>query len=468
MKDILTHPIWDSRIHSDTVTKKERMLGYFIGPVSVILMNSILSNYLNVYYTDVIQLGHVWNGWFLSFFPIVVKILDAATFVIMGVIVDRCHFKQGKARPWILFSAPLLVISMVLLFFFPTGNELVLVIWIFFSYNLFYSVAYTAYNTCHTLMVPLSTRDRSERSRLSVLTNMQPMVSGMVVAVLFPTFIVPALGINRGKWIMLMSAIAAIALPCILLEYFFTRERVTEAGAAERKAPEKRSLREQLSLCLKSKVWIALFIYLILNHTVSLIANYSTFYYCNWVLGSYNDGRTQALYYVIGNAPLGLGMILCRPICKKLGRRNAMAGGFLLATLGTALCLMNPKNLQLVLMGQAIKSVGLIPSTFMVTAMLADAMDDVELQTGERSDGFTSSVYNTVFTLTTGLAMCILNLGVTQLGYQAPGLDGSIPVQTELVQRFFTFGAVGAQAFVFPIIALVLLRSPDDRKREAK
>lgn len=468
MKDILTHPMWNSRIHSDTVTKKERMLGYFIGPVSVILMNSILSNYLNVYYTDVIQLGHVWNGWFLSFFPIVVKILDAATFVIMGVIVDRCHFRQGKARPWILFSAPLLVISMVLLFSFPTGNELVLVIWIFFSYNLFYSVAYTAYNTCHTLMVPLSTRDRGERSRLSVLTNMQPMVSGMVVAVLFPTFIVPALGINRGKWIMLMSAIAAVAFPCILLEYFFTRERVTEAGAVERKAPEKRSLREQLSLCLKSKVWIALFIYLILNHTVSLIAGYSTFYYCNWVLGSYNDGRTQALYYVIGNAPLGLGMFLCRPICKKLGRRNAMAGGFLLATLGTVVCLLNPKNLPFVLLGQAIKSVGLIPSTFMVTAMLADAMDDVEAQTGERCDGFTSSVYNTVFTLTTGLAMCILNLGVTQLGYQAPGLDGSIPVQTELVQKFFTFGAVGAQAFIFPIIAFVLLRSPDDRKRALK
>lgn len=151
MKDILQSKIWNSRIQSDTVTKKERMLGYFFGPVSVILMNSILSNYLNVYYTDVIQLGNVWNGWFLSFFPIVVKILDALTFVAMGVIVDRCHFRQGKARPWILFSAPLLVISMVLLFFFPTGNEMVLVVWIFFSYNLFYSVAYTAYNTCHTL-----------------------------------------------------------------------------------------------------------------------------------------------------------------------------------------------------------------------------------------------------------------------------------------------------------------------------
>jgi GPH family glycoside/pentoside/hexuronide:cation symporter len=440
-------------------------LGYFLGPVSVILMNSILSNYLNVYYTDVIRLGEVWGGWFLSFFPIVVKLLDALTFILMGMIVDRFRSRQGIARPWILVSAPLLVISMILLFAVPDGSEWLLVVWIFFSYNLFYSVAYTAYNTCHTLLVPLSTADLTQRSKLSVLTNMQPIMSGMVVAVLFPTFVVPAMGINKGSWVTVMTCIAAAAFPCILLEYYFTRERITEAGMRKKTAPEKRSLKEQLRLCMKSKVWVALMVYLILNHTVGLLANYSTFYYCNWVLGSYNDGRTQALYYTIGNAPLGLGMIFCRPICKKLGRRNAMAGGFLLAAMGALICFLNPRNLTVVLIGQAIKSLGLIPSTFMVTAMLADALDDVEAQTGIRCDGFSSSVYNVIFTVTTGLAMCILNLGVTQLGYQAPGLDGSIPVQTELVQNFFTFGAVGAQAFIFPIIAMVLLRAPDDRKK---
>ena len=47
-------------------------------------------------------------------------------------------------------------------------------------------------------MVPLSTKDKAERSRLSVLTNMQPTLSGMIVSVLFPTFIVPALGIDCG------------------------------------------------------------------------------------------------------------------------------------------------------------------------------------------------------------------------------------------------------------------------------
>ena len=134
-----------------------------------------------------------------------------------------------------------------------------------------------------------------------------------------------------------------------------------------------------------------------------------------------------------------------------------MAGGFLLAAAGTAVCLCNPRNLAMVLAGQAIKSIGLIPSTFMVSAMLGDALDDVEEQTGVRCDGFSSSMYNIVFTITTGAAMCILNLGLTQLGYQAPAAD-SIPIQNGMVQSFFIFCAVGVQTVLFPLIALVLLQ----------
>ena len=126
-----------------------------------------------------------------------------------------------------------------------------------------------------------------------------------------------------------------------------------------------------------------------------------------------------------------------------------------LAAAGTAVCFCNPRNLSVVLIGQAVKSIGLIPSTFMVSAMLGDALDDVEEQTGIRCDGFSSSMYNIVYTLTTGAAMCILNLGLTRLGYQAPAAD-CITVQKETVQNFFIFCAVGLQTVLFPLIAAVL------------
>lgn len=465
-KDHFSAPFWNSRINSSRVTLTERMLGFFIGPVSVMLMNSILNNYLNVYYTDVIKLGGVWGGWFLTGFPIVVKIIDAITYLIMGSVMAKFHSRQGVARPWILLSAPLLCISMILLFVVPEAREAIVAIWVFFSYNLFYSVAYTAYNSAHTLMVPLATSDKEERGKLSVFTNMQGMLSGMVVAVLFPTIIVPRLGVNKASWVTLMTVIAAVALPLISFEYFFTRERVTEenrAGAKKQQAQSALPLRTQLCLCLKSRSWIVLMVYLLLYNMANLLSSFSTFYYCNWVLGSYNDGITQMLYYAIGNGVLGPGLFLASPICKKLGRRNAMAAGFLLAAAGTLLCFLNPTDLKMVLTGQVIKSIGLIPSIYMVTAMLGDAMDDVWEKTGERCDTLSSAAVNVISTITTGMAMAILNFGITHLGYVAP-LDGAaIPIQPESVQQFFAFCAVGLQTIVFPIIAAVLMLSPDDK-----
>lgn len=473
-RDILDAKLFDSRIRQENIGRKERFLGYFLGPVSVVFLNSVLNNYLNVYYTDVVQLGDVWNGWFLTAFPIVVKILDALTFLLMGVIVDRFYSRQGVARPWILFSAPLLAVSFILLFFFPSGNRGLMLLWIFISYNLFYSVAYTAYNTCHTLLVPLSTRNQEQRGKLSVLTNMQGMISGMFVAVMFPTFVIPAIGVSRRNWVMLMTFLAVAMFPCVLLEYFYTRERVTEESRRAEKqfmdkadtktinTAERRTMKEQLRLCLKSRSWKVLMIYLVLSHLAGLLSSFGTFYYCNWVLGSYNDGYTQALYYAVGNAPLGIGLFLCRPICRKLGRRNAMAGGFVLAAVGTAFCVLNPRNLIMVLIGQAIKSIGLIPSTFMVSAMLGDALDDVEAETGVRCDGFSSSIYNIVFTITTGAAMCILNLGLTQLGYAAPSMEW-IPVQNEAVQNFFIFCTVGLQTVLYPLIAAVLFMEKHEK-----
>ncbi|MBD5393205.1 MAG: MFS transporter [Lachnospiraceae bacterium] len=456
---MLSAKLFDTRIKSEKVENKEKWLGYFIGPISVILMNSILSNYLNVYYTDVLDISGIWGGLFISAFPIVAKTLDVLTFIYMGIIVDRTRSRQGKARPWILFSAPLLTICMILLFVVPKGNDNLTAIWIFVSYTVFYAVAYTMYSTAHTLMVPLSTHSEDERSKLSLITNTPNMVAGSLIAILFPCIVVPLIGVNRRLWVSVMLGVAAAALPMILLEYFFTRERVTEQSIMQEETEsEKISLREQFSCCLKSRQWVILMIYLILIQTVNAMFSASTFYYCNWVLGSYNDGYTQALFYALGQAPLGIGIVLCRPVCNKLGKGKAMVGGFVLAFVGVLICLINPGNLVLVLTGQVVRTIGLIPSTFMISSMLGDALDEVEQVSGRRCDGFSSSVMNCITTLMGGIALCIFNFGISRLGYQAP-TETFIPVQNGAVQNFIIFCVIGVQAAAYPVIALLQLVS---------
>lgn len=175
---------FDSRICSEKVEKKEKYLGHFLGPISVILMNSILSNYLNVYYTDVLDISGIWGGVFIGAFPVVAKTLDVLTFIYMGRVVDGTRSKQGKARPWIFLSAPLLVISMILLFVVPVGNENVTAVWIFLSYTMFYAVA-----------------------------NTSNMAAGSLIAILFPCLVVPVIGVDRRAWTGVMLAVAAAALP---------------------------------------------------------------------------------------------------------------------------------------------------------------------------------------------------------------------------------------------------------------
>ena len=237
--EMLKRKPFSSRIKDENVTARERWLGYLIGPAGALLLNAVLATYLNVYYTDVLKLTTVWDGAFLAVFPVISKVIDAITNVIMGYIIDRTHTAQGKARPWLLLSAPLVAVSGVLLFTVPSGNETVQVIWVMLSYNLFYSFAYTIYNMSHNLMVPLSTRDTTQRGKLSVFNQVASiMMSGIVVALLFPMVIMPMLGVDKGKWIALMSVLSILALPLTLLEYYFTKERVTEeTGGDERKIP---------------------------------------------------------------------------------------------------------------------------------------------------------------------------------------------------------------------------------------
>lgn len=65
MRELLQRKVFDSRIKSQDTTGKERWLGYLFGPAGALLLNAVLATYLNVYYTDVLDLTHFWGGAFL-------------------------------------------------------------------------------------------------------------------------------------------------------------------------------------------------------------------------------------------------------------------------------------------------------------------------------------------------------------------------------------------------------------------
>lgn len=461
MKQSIMNRLPASRIKSADVTKKEKWLGYLAGPAGALLLNAVLASYLNVYYTDVLKLTGVWGGAFLMVFPILSKILDAVTNIVMGQLIDRTRTKEGKARPWMLLSAVLLPVSGILLFAVPNASVTVQVIWVMISYNLFYSLAFTIYNMSHTLMVPLSTRNTTQRGSLSVFNNIaQVMITGIIVAMIFPMVIMPMLGANKHMWIMTMCILSIITLPLTLLEYLFTKERVTEEDSSENTG--RKPIREQLRAVLHDRYWVIIILYYVVYTLGCCFKNVALVYYCNYVLGTYNDGITQTMVSVIGGIPMGIGIFAVWPLAKRFGKRNLTMWGFVLYAIGGIICLISPRNMVIVLTGQFIKNIGGLPCAYVFMALFADVLDHIEWKYDFRCDGLSTSIYTIIATVCVGVASGVMNLCLSMSGYLAPEfveVTGQTigAVQNAATQNVFIFFFLGFEV-ITAVILIFLLR----------
>ncbi len=467
----LSHPIFDSKVKTEEVRGSERWLGYFLGPALVAtLYAGVGGTYLNSFYTDVLGLGSLAGGLFLMMMPILSKAVDAVTNIFMGQVVEHTKSRQGKARPWILISGPIMAVAAILLFAVPRSNMLITVVWVICSYNIFFAISYTMYNLSNVCMISLSTRNSKARDKIAMASALGiNIVPGLILAVVFPSFLLPFMGVDQNKWILVMSILAILAIPGTLLQYYFTRERITED--TDDKSDDEDSGREdtisimtQLKACLSSKYWIMIMVIMVIYQFYNNFQVTSMLYYSNWVLGTYNDGVTLSLLNIIGQAMLGPGVIIIWPLVSRIGKQKVYIAGSVLAVIGGAMGLMNARSLPMVLAALTIRSIGTLPITYVTLSMIADSLDHVEWKTGYRCDGFSSSVYSIIITVCAGIATGVFNLGLSLTGYVAPAADGSWVAQSAAVQNFLSFGMFGV-GMVCSIVLFVLFLNFDLEKK---
>lgn len=190
------------------------------------------------------------------------------------------------------------------------------------------------------------------------------------------------------------------------------------------------------------------------------IKNLSLVYFCNYVLGTYNDGITQTLIFMIGGIPMGIGIFAVWPLAKKFGKRNVTLAGFILYAIGSAICWMFPTNMVIMLVGQFIKNMGGLPSAYVFMALFADVLDHVEWRFGFRCDGIAMSVYNIISVAMVGICTGVFNGLLAKSGYIAPEIVNGVTVaaeQTAAVKEAITFVFVGLEAITGIILAVLLI-----------
>lgn len=469
-RDLFSSSLLDSRIKSDNTQKSEQILGYFLGPCLVFMMyTGIAGTYLTQFYTDVLGLA----GGLLTMMPLVSKLLSGIISFFIGRMIDRTRTSQGKARPWIFASGILLTVCGILMYAVPRASYAVQIAWIVVSYNLFFSLAFSTYSLSHSLMVPLSTRDTKQRDSLAMLTSTgTSMIPGMLATVIMP-LLIRRIGVGseaQEAWLAVMSVLSVIAIPATLLEYYFTKERVTAETEKRAENAATVSFGKQIAACLKDKYWVMILLFTVTLNLCNGLSGGSMLYYCNWVLGNSIDaGATkQILVNMIGQAPMGIGVVILWPLVRKFGKRKVTIAGFSLAAIGSLLVLLGGSHMGLVLGGLLIKSTGALP-TYVMAALLAEALDHVEWKNGFRVDGFSASVNSIILSAVGGLSQTILLAGIYAFGYITPDSTAQIIVQSGAIRTFFGWCFAGLPMLGYIVCAVIMmfydieLKKPDDR-----
>ena len=417
-------PRLDSRIKSANVQKSEQWLGYFASPMLLYMAYYGMSgSYLNQFYVDVLKLGGIAGGMFLVLLPILSKVFDAVTNLLMGMIIDRTRTRQGKVRPWVLIAGPCVTLAGIMLYCVPKMSLMGQAIWVAVSYNLYFAFAFTMYNMTQMLLVPLSTRNTKQRDSLAMMVSMgQSMLPGALVYMIFPMVFLPMMGADQATWAKVMSIISCLFLPGAILQYYFTKERVSEDAAAGHE--EVVSLGQQIKTCFSDKYWLYYFTILLFYQLGQNVYSVGINFYANYIMGSYNDGTTLTILNVVGQFPLGVGVFLLWPLARRFGKRWVFFAGMLISFAGgmAVYLFSKPENMIIVLAAMFIKALGMLP-TYLFAGMMADAMDHIEWERGYRCDGFTATMSSVLMTVMAGVGTTIFNAGLgsdAANGYIAP------------------------------------------------
>lgn len=417
-------PKLDSRIKSANVQKSEQWLGYFASPMLLYMAYYGMSgSYLNQFYVDVLKLGGIAGGAFLVLLPVLSKVFDAVTNLLMGMIIDRTRTRQGKVRPWVLIACPCVTLAGIMLYCVPKMSLMGQAIWVAVSYNLYFAFAFTMYNMTQMLLVPLSTRNTKQRDSLAMMVSMgQSMLPGALVYMIFPMIFLPIMGADQATWAKVMSIISCLFLPGAILQYYFTKERVSEDAAAGHE--EVVSLGQQIKTCFSDKYWLYYFAILFFYQLGQNVYSVGINFYANYVMGTYNDGTTLTILNVVGQFPLGVGVFLLWPLARKYGKRWVFFVGMLLSfAAGMVMFFVSkPGNLVPVLAASFFKAIGMLP-TYLFAGMMADAMDHIEWERGYRCDGFTATMSSVLMTVMAGVGTTVFNAGLragSANGYIAP------------------------------------------------
>ncbi len=404
-KGPINSKVFDSKVKTRAVTRKEKIWGHLIGPLGMIFIVNTIAALVEKFFMQQVGVAYPVGadgsvnplaqamGDKYQIVVMIARILMVGMGVLNGWLLSHTKCRQGRMRPWFLIFSFLTVIIGVLIFLF-SPNLMGEAYWVYFFILLvcYHAIGTTYFYTYRDSIVSLITNDPKEKAQISFMRKLcWTIISGIVIGLIVNSVLVPFWLQNDIKgYAILLIVLSVCAVPLLLMEYYYTKERVIEDANAESK--EGNSNRVSLKAQLKAMFTDRFYVILIILMTMQgLLDNFKggnvQYYYVQYLLGGATNPSMQMLYSIATGIPVGLGAIAIWPLAKKCGIKNLTIGGYVLVLVSSIFGWIFADNLVIGLIAGFCRNLGWLPNSFIFITLLYYAYDDIDFRSHIRVEG---------------------------------------------------------------------------------
>lgn len=395
-------------ILDSTISRKEK-IEYGFGDLACNLVYASISSYLLFFYTDVFGLASS----VAAFMFFVVRILDAVSDPIIGIIIDKTNTKYGKFRPFLLYGAIPFGILAVLCFSTPQLGMGGKVIYAYATY-IALSVCYTFVNVPYGALTSAMTRDQQESVSITTYRTFLANIGQVIVA-----FCVPLLAGLFSKsmslaksWQLSMIIIATIGGILLLICFKSTKERVKVP--ASHKKIKATDIFEQLKV---NRPLLILSIFFLVIYGVKSVVSSTGIYYI-----TYYVGRPELVkwYAAIGTFPALLIIPFIPWLSRKLTKKQLMSISIFTDIVGMIGLFVLPSTwIPVIFISRGIASIGNGMISAFMWSLIPEVVEYGEWKTNKRLGGMIYAIIGFFFKCGNALGGMIPGLVLAMSGYVA-------------------------------------------------
>lgn len=429
-------------------------LGYTLGDLGCCCTEQFRAMFLTVFYTLVLKVNPLHVGTIM----LVTKLWDAVNDPIIGAIIDsRKAKKGGKFVPWIkAFSIPcgiLMCIGFLNVSNLSYGLKLAYILITYVAYEAMYTCVNVPFGSLSSVM----TDEVNHRTDLSRYRSLGGTIFMTVIVIVGPLFLYKDNMPVPSNFLLLAIICACISILCLQITAVWCKERVELPEVKK----EKFNYFQVLKNIGKNRALVGIIVASLVGMIAASIVNSLNTYMFKDYFGNVKlmavSGMLSTVYSIIT-------FVGTKFVAKKFGKKEwCMYGCTFAALVFVGLFIFPITNPITFIVINGICYIGASGLQVLIWALVNDAIDYQELQTGSRNEAIVYSTYSFFRKLAGAISASLGSFTLAFIGYNVEATVQTAEVTNKLWKAYTGIYAGG---YLLAVLALLLIYPLTKKKTE--